>query len=81
MNIVTDTLIRKHSELITQKKKNIAAHTQLFLDSGCVIASVKEGLSNSEQSSNNEIKLTESSYQLMNQILQINHSHESLKHC
>ena len=53
MNIVMNTLIRKHNELITQKKKNIAAHTQLFLDLSCVIVLTEEDSLNSEQSSDN----------------------------
>ena len=78
VNIVTDTLIRKYSELVTQKEKDIAAYTQLFLDSGHVIACIKEGLLNNKQSSDSQVKLTESPYQLVNQILQANQSHESL---
>ena len=53
VNIVTDTLTRKHNELVTQKKKNIAAHTQLFLNSDFVIALMKEDSLNSKQSSDN----------------------------
>ena len=53
VNVVADTLIRKHDELVTQKKKNIAAHTQLFLNSGCVIVLMKEDSLNSKQSSDN----------------------------
>ena len=71
VNIVTDTLTRKHNELITQKKKNITACTQLFLDSGCVIASVKKG-------SEKQTEPAENSYQLVNQILQANWTHDSL---
>ena len=70
-NIVTDTLTRKHDKLITQKEKNIAACTQLFLDLNCVIASVEEG-------SEKQTELTENPYQLVNQILQANWTHDSL---
>ena len=78
VNIVTDALTRKHDELVTQKKNNIAACTQLFLNSDCVIALMKEDSLNSKQSSDNWAKLTENSYQLINWILQINWSHELL---
>ena len=64
-NIVTDTLTRKHNKLITQKKKNIAACTQLFLELNCVIVSVEEG-------SEKQTELTENSYQLVDQILKAN---------
>ena len=57
-NIVTDTLTRKHDKLITQKEKDITAHTQLFLDLNCVIVSVKEG-------SEKQTELAENSYQLV----------------
>ena len=57
-NIVTDTLTRKHDKLITQKEKDIAAHTQLFLDLNCVIVSVKEG-------SEKQTELAENPYQLV----------------
>ena len=70
-NIVTDTLIRKHDKLITQKEKNIAARTQLFLDLNYVIASVKEG-------SEKQTEPAENSYQLVDQILQANWTHTSL---
>ena len=78
VNVVVNTLTRKHDKLVTQKRKNIAAHTQLFLNSDCVIALIKEGSLNSKQSSDNWAKLTENPYQLMNQILQTNWSHKSL---
>ena len=78
VNVVADTLTRKHNELVTQKKKNIAAHTQLFLNSDCVIALMKKDSLNNKQSSDNWAKLTENPYQLMNWILQINWSHKSL---
>ena len=71
VNIVTDTLTRKHNKLITQKKKDIAAHTQLFLDLSCVIASVKKG-------SEKQTEPTENPYQLVDQILQANWTHDSL---
>ena len=64
-NIVTDTLTRKHNELITQKEKNITAYTQLFLDSSCVIVSVKKD-------SEKQTEPAENSYQLIDQILQVN---------
>ena len=53
VNVITDTLTKKHNKLITQKKKNIAVHTQLFLNLSCVIVLVKEDSLNSEQSSDN----------------------------
>ena len=64
-NIVTDTLTRKHDKLVTQKEKNIAARTQLFLDPNRVIASVEKG-------SEKQTELTENPYQLVDQILQAN---------
>ena len=64
-NIVADTLTRKHSELVTQKEKDIAARTQLFLEPNCVIASVEKG-------SEKQTELTENPYQLIDQILQAN---------
>ena len=70
-NIVADTLTRKHSELITQKEKDIAARTQLFLELNCVIVSVEEG-------SEKQTELTENPYQLIDQILQANWTHDSL---
>ena len=70
-NIVTDTLTRKHDELITQKEKNITARTQLFLEPNCVIVSVKEG-------SEKQTELTENPYQLVDQILPANWTHDSL---
>ena len=71
VNIVADTLTRKHSELVTQKEKDIAARTQLFLEPNCVIASVEEG-------SEKQTELTENPYQLVDQILQANWTHDSL---
>ena len=72
-NIIADALIRKHNELITQKEKDIAAQTQLFLNSSCVVASIGEGatdiesdLTNNEQGLSNEAEQVKSSYQLMN---------------
>ena len=53
VNVVADTLTKKHNELVTQKKKNIAVHTQLFLNSDCVIVLMKEDSLNSKQSSDN----------------------------
>ena len=86
-NIVADALTRKHGELITQKENDIAAWTQLFLNSSYVVAAISEGsmnvksdLMNNEQGSSNEAERAESSYQLVNQILQVNCSHKSLKH-
>ena len=70
-NIVADTLTRKHGELVTQKEKDIAARTQLFLEPNCVIASVEEG-------SEKQTELTENPYQLVDQILQANWTHDSL---
>ena len=64
-NIVADTLTRKHGELVTQKEKDIAARTQLFLEPNCVIASVEEG-------SEKQTELTENPYQLVDQILPAN---------
>ena len=64
-NIVADTLTRKYGKLITQKKKDIAARTQLFLEPNCVIVSVEEG-------SEKQTELTENPYQLIDQILQAN---------
>ena len=79
-NVVADALTRKHNKLVTQKKKDIAAHTQLFLDPGCVIVSIDEGSMNIENGSMNKAEQVENPYQLMNQILQANHSHELLEH-
>ena len=78
VNVVADALIRKHSELVTQKEKDITAQTQLFLNSSCVIAAIGEGSVNVESGSLNEAKQVKNSYQLVNQILQANCSHESL---
>ena len=64
-NIVIDTLTRKYDKLITQKKKNITACTQLFLDLSCVIVSVEKG-------SEKQTESAENSYQLVDQILQAN---------
>ena len=77
-NIVTDALTRKHSELVTQKEKDIAVQTQLFLNSSCVIAAIGEGLMNIKSGSLNEAEQAENSYQLVDQILQANCSYESL---
>ena len=77
-NVVTNALTRKHSELITQKEKDIAAQTQLFLNPSCIIAAIGEGSVNIKSGSLNEVKQAENSYQLVNQILQANHSHKSL---
>ena len=77
-NIVADALTRKHDELITQKKKDIAAQTQVFLNSSCIIAAIDEGSVNIKSDSLNEAKQVENPYQLVNQILQANHSHKSL---
>ena len=71
VNIVINTLTRKHDKLITQKEKNIAARTQLFLDLSYVIVSVEKG-------SEKQTDLTKNSYQLVNQILQANWTHDSL---
>ena len=73
VNIVADTLIRKHGELVTQKEKDIAACTQLFLDPSCVIASVEEGSLSNEQA-----EPAENPYQLVDWILQANQTHDSL---
>ena len=70
-NIVADTLTRKHGELVTQKEKDIAARTQLFLEPNCMIVSVEEG-------SEKQTELTENPYQLVDQILQANRTHDSL---
>ncbi len=77
-NIVTDALTRKHDELITQKEKDIAAQTQVFLNSSCVIAAIGEGSVNIKSGSLNEAEQVENPYQLVDQILQANHSHKSL---
>ena len=69
VNVVADTLTRKHSELITQKEKNITAQTQLFLNSSCIIAAIDEGSVNIESDSLNKAEQAENSYQLVNQIL------------
>ena len=65
VNIVANALTRKHSKLITQKEKNIAAQTQLFLNSSCVIAAIDEGSANIKSGSLNEVKQVENPYQLM----------------
>ena len=78
VNIVADALTRKHSKLVTQKEKDIAAQTQLFLDPSCIIAAIGEGSANIESGSLNEVKQAENPYQLVDQILQANHSHKSL---
>ena len=77
-NIIADALTRKHSKLVTQKEKDIAAQTQLFLNSSCVIAAIDEGSVNIKSDSLNEAEQAENPYQLMDQILQANHSHKSL---
>ena len=78
VNIVADALTRKHSELITQKEKNIATQTQVFLNPSCIIAAIGESSVNIKSGSLNEAKQAENPYQLVDQILQANHSHESL---
>ena len=77
-NIVTDALTRKHSKLVTQKEKDIAAQTQLFLNPSCIIAAIGEDSVNIESGSLNKTEQAENPYQLMDQILQANHSHKSL---
>ena len=78
VNIVADALTRKHSELITQKEKDITAQTQLFLNPSYIIAAIGEGSVNIKSDSLNEAEQAENPYQLVNQILQANHSHKSL---
>ena len=65
VNVVTNALTRKHSELITQKEKNITAQTQLFLNSSCIIAAIDEGSVNIERGLLNKAKQAENSYQLV----------------
>ena len=64
-NIVADALIRKHSELITQKEKDIAAQTQVFLNSSCIIAAIGESSANIKSGSLNEAEQAENPYQLV----------------
>ena len=78
INIVADALTRKHDELITQKRKDIAVQTQVFLNSSCIIAAIGESSVNIESGSLNEAEQVKNSYQLVNQILQVNRSHKSL---
>ena len=65
VNVVADALTRKHDELVTQKEKDIAAQTQLFLNSSCVIAAIGEGSVNIKSDSLNEAEQAENSYQLV----------------
>ena len=78
-NIVADALTRKHNELITQKEKDIAARTQVFLDPSCVIASLEGILNVTKEGLKVATDQFESPYQLINQILQANRSHKSLE--
>ena len=50
----------------------------MFLNPSCIIAAIGEGSVNVESDSLNETKQVENPYQLVNQILQANCSHESL---
>ena len=77
-NVVADALTRKHSKLITQKEKDIAAQIQLFLNPSCIIAAIGEGSANIESGSLNKAEQAENSYQLVDQILQANCSYKSL---
>ena len=64
-NIVADALTRKHDKLITQKEKDIAAQTQVFLNPSCIIAAIDEGSVNIKSDSLNEVKQVENPYQLV----------------
>ena len=86
-NVIADAFMRKHSELLMQKEKNVISCTQMFIDFSYIIAVLEDDLSlmsesaeaTEEDHSDTVTVITESKlYKLMNHILKANQNHESL---
>ena len=79
--------MRKHSELLMQKEKNVISHTQMFIDFSCIITVLENDFSSMNKSAEATeeghldtvtVIIESKLYELMNHILKANQNYESL---